>query len=98
MQSQLKFNFKENAKTINLILKINSKSRYDIEEWLGIESVTHKQDGSLIAVSSQILDNKLLYKLLSFGDNIEIISPKNLQKQIIEIISNISKLYTNINN
>lgn len=89
-----KFNFKEEEKRINLVIKINSISRYDVEEWLGIESVTTKSDGTLIAVSSQIFDKELLYKLISFGDNIEILSPKSIQKQLIEITSNINKLYT----
>ncbi len=73
-----KFDFNDGKQLINLIINISPHIKYDVEEWLGIESVKKTDDGKYIASAERYLDNDLIYKLLSFGDEITIIEPKLL--------------------
>lgn len=74
----------ENKEKIELILKVYEKARYDVEEWLGIESVKASKEGDFYIASANVTDsNELMGKLMSFGGNIKILTPKSLQKRLL---------------
>ena len=89
-----KFAWNDGKELINMILHVESNSKYDIEEWLGMECVNVTPTGEIIANASRYLDNELAYKLLSFGTNIKVLEPKVLNDKLNTIIKS---LQTNSN-
>ena len=66
---------------IHVVLHVGEKARYDVEEWLGLENVRKTEKG--YTARGDVFDNETTFaKLLSFGDAIEIESPKSLAEKI----------------
>ena len=62
-------------------MHVGEKARYDVEEWLGLENVRKTEKG--YTARGDVFDNDSTFaKLLSFGDAIEIESPKALAEKI----------------
>lgn len=89
---QWQFEWKNNDPTVSLILQVEEKVLYDVEEWLGIESIDHSNNGKYIAKSTQTLNDALIYKLLSFGDGISVLEPTEVKTKLKEIIDSIKLL------
>ncbi len=84
----------ENCKEISIVLKVNEKARYDVEEWLGIEAVSKAEQGEYWIAQGYVTDNDLLIdKILSFRQNIEVLSPITLRDKVKETAKEILKLY-----
>ncbi len=84
----------ENCKEISIVLKVNEKARYDVEEWLGIEAVSKAEQGEYWIAQGYVTDNDLLIdKILSFHQNIEVLSPITLRDKVKETAKEILKLY-----
>ena len=64
----------------------------DIEEWLGIENVELVKD-KYIATASLPYDQGLISKIMSYGNNIKVISPKKLITEIINKANLLLKNY-----
>ena len=81
-----------NEPTVELILNCSHKVRYDIEEWLGIESVTVENDKC--TARAEIKENaELIGKLLSFGNEISVVSPKRIKDKIYDVCKSIIASY-----
>lgn len=76
--------FEHNEPTFELVLRCGEKARYDVEEWLGIEAIKY-ENGSYYARAELKENAELIGKLLSFGNNIEIVSPKRIKDRILKI-------------
>lgn len=84
--------FNTNEPTVELVLNCSQKARYDIEEWLGIEAVT-LENGKYTA-RAEIKENaELIGKLLSFGNEINIVSPKRIKDRISDVCASILASY-----
>lgn len=79
---------------VNIVLKVKEKAKYNIQEWLGIENVWETKTGEIKASTTQVLDDDLICKLLSFGDQITVTEPKIVKTRMFEMIDNIKKLST----
>lgn len=91
-------NFENKVSTVNLALKVNDAVRYDIEEWLGIECVskstsTTTNDWPYNASATVLYDENLIPRLLSFGNNIKILSPITIRDKTLSIIKSITEIY-----
>lgn len=65
----------------HIVIHASEKARYDVEEWLGIENVRRTDTG--YSARGDVYDNDATFaKLLSFGDAIEIESPKELAAKV----------------
>lgn len=83
----------EQKDSLELILKVYEKARYDVEEWLGIESVKPSKEGNFYIASANLIDShELMGKLMSFGGNIKILSPKSLQKRLLVYLNEALKI------
>ena len=84
----------DNAQEISIVLKVNQNARYDVEEWLGVEAVNKAEQGDYwIAQAYVTVGDKLIDKLLSYRENVEVLSPISIRDKVKESAMNIAKLY-----
>ena len=76
---------------VEISLTVQDKCRLDVEEWLGIESVT-KSGENYFAQSKQIYNDDLISKLMSFGDGIRILSPAEIKEDVKRRLQNALKV------
>lgn len=90
-----KLDFNNSFTTVNLLLGVNNAVRYDVEEWLGIECVSKSAnaDWPYTASAKVQYDGNLIPRLLSFGNNIKILSPIAIRDKALSIIGNIAEIY-----
>ncbi len=74
--------FFESLPTELVELECDKGNKSDLEEWLGIDRVTEKQDGTACASAQFPIDSNLVSKILSFAGNVRVISPKKLKEQV----------------
>lgn len=67
---------------ISVTLRVKEKARYDIEEWFGIENVTSTERGDYMARAELFDNDATAAKLVSFGDGIEIVRPRQLAEKV----------------
>ena len=92
-KSDLPLDFKtDNPENVEIVFEIEKQVLSDVEEWLGIENVIEKKD-KFIAEVSLPLDNGLISKIMSYGSNLKVISPKSVREQIINNCEQIMKNY-----
>ena len=82
------------ADTVDIVIKVNEESRYDVEEWLGIEAFSQNRNKD-IATGSVKADKTLYSKLLSFGNGIEVISPDSVRNTLKETVIMLNEKYNN---
>ncbi|MCI8728732.1 MAG: YafY family transcriptional regulator [Clostridia bacterium] len=82
------------ADTVDIVIKVNEESRYDVEEWLGIEAFSQNRNKD-IATGSVKADKTLYSKLLSFGNGIEVISPDSVRNTLKETVIMLNVKYNN---
>lgn len=69
---------------MHIVLHVAERARYDVEEWLGLENVSKSGD-DVYSARADVYDNDATFaKLLSFGDAIEIVSPKEVADKVRE--------------
>jgi predicted DNA-binding transcriptional regulator YafY len=77
--------------SIQVVFEIGKTVLSDVEEWLGIENVKKIED-KYIAEVMLPLDNGLVSKIISYGKDLKVISPKSLKEKIMiscsEILNN----------
>ena len=84
----------DNAQEISIVLKVNQNARYDVEEWLGVEAVNKAEQGDYwIAQAYVTVGDKLIDKLLSYRENIEVLSPISIRDKVKVSAMSIAKLY-----
>lgn len=87
VENDLTLDFWNNNTLAEMIeMEIDPKIVSDIEEWIGIENVKN-DNGKFIARAKLPFDNGLISKIMSYGNNLKVIKPKEL----IYRIKNISK-------
>ena len=64
-------------------LLVDESIKADVEEWLGVDKVTVSPSGKITATAKLPLDDYLTAKILSFGNKIKVISPKQLKDAVI---------------
>ena len=90
---ELPLNFWETSvKTIDVVFEINKNSLSDIEEWLGIENVSFKNN-KYIAEAKLPFDKGLVSKIMSYGNGIKVIEPKELIEEIKKCTNDIINAY-----
>lgn len=67
---------------ILVTIEFTSLIRSDIEEWMGIESISERGN-KLIAKANLFSGNALLAKLLSYGSSIQVLSPAFLKEELL---------------
>ena len=82
------------ADTVDIVIKVNEESRYDVEEWLGIEAFSQNRNKD-IATGSVKADKTLYSKLLSLGNGIEVISPDSVRNTLKETVIMLNEKYNN---
>ena len=84
--------FSDNSEYINLYLEVDESARYDVEEWLGIDSISTK-NGKNIAIAT-IKDNESLYaRLLSFAGKVKVLEPTSVVTKLKDMIAELSNIY-----
>lgn len=78
---------------IDLKIKVLPKGRFMVIDWLGVESLNTTQDTDEIVMVKADYSLDLIYKLLSFGDGIEILSPQKIVDEYNIIVKSISDKY-----
>ena len=92
-ENQLPLDFWHNTTLAEeIVLEADKSVISDIEEWLGIENVELVKD-KYIATASLPYDQGLISKIMSYGNNIKVISPKKLITEIINKANLLLKNY-----
>lgn len=94
--SEIPLNFWQNSqiKTEDVVLEIDKKCLSDVEEWLGIENISIKND-KFIAEVKLPYDNGLVSKIMSYGNGIKVISPERLYNDVKKCALDIINEYKN---
>lgn len=81
-----KLDFQEDAPTADLLLYVKESARYDVEEWLGVECVKQQKnaDYPYCAAATVQYGDTLISKLMSFGDGIKIMSPRDVKNALTD--------------
>ena len=80
---------------IDAVFTVEKAALSEVEDWLGIESIRYKKDGSATAEASLPFDGGLINKILGFGTGIKVLSPLSLKEKIAERARQIFNLYQN---
>ncbi|MEG1536049.1 MAG: YafY family protein [Clostridia bacterium] len=81
---------------INIVLKVFEAARYDIEEWLGIESVKKSADGAFWIAQGVVSDSDMtINKLFSYRENIEVLSPISIREKLRKSLVKTLDIYQN---
>lgn len=83
----------ENLSTDTIELLVDKKAKADIEEWLGVDKVSTLADGSIRANFNLPIDKTLVGKLLSFGNDVKILAPNTLIKEVKNATKKVLELY-----
>ena len=90
---ELPLNFWENTIIAkDVVMEIDKKCLSDVEEWLGIENIICKND-KYIAEVKLPYDNGLVSKIMSYGNGIKVVSPKELSNEIKKYAQDILDAY-----
>ena len=92
--SDLPLNFWQNGQieTQDVVLEIDKKCLSDVEEWLGIENISVKNN-KFIAEAKLPYDNGLVSKIMSFGNGIKVIAPEKLYIEVKKCATDIINEY-----
>ncbi len=83
-----------NIKTIRIVLKIHSKSAFRVFDEFESDSITESPDGCFF-VSVDLPDEEWLYAyILSFGEDAEVIEPKNIRNSLKNKLKECLKKYS----
>ncbi len=80
---------------IELNLKIKPIILPDIHDWLSDFEISYKSNESIIIKSNVINNDGLISRLLNFGANIKILSPKSVAKKLVNVCTTIANEYKN---
>ena len=81
-KEEIPLDFKtDNPDSIQVVFEIGKTVLSDVEEWLGIENVKKIEDKYLAEVMLPP-DNGLVSKIISYGKDLKVISPKSLKEKI----------------
>ncbi len=90
---ELPLNFWESSiDTKDVIIEINKNCLSDVEEWLGIENVSCKEN-KYIAEAKLPFDKGLISKIMSYGKDIKVLVPKELVDEIKKCAQDIVNEY-----
>lgn len=76
-KDELSLNFFENTVCEHVEMEFSDKIASDVEEWIGVENVK-KINGINYADVELPYDNGLISKIMSFGNELKVLSPKKL--------------------
>ena len=79
--------------SFDIDILLTSKVKPDIEEWVGVDKVYTTSSGEIKASFKMPIDSTLVGKLLTFGKDVKVLSPKSLQDKLLECVQHITKLY-----
>jgi predicted DNA-binding transcriptional regulator YafY len=92
-KTDLPLNFWHNSiETQEITMEISKKYLSDVEEWLGIENVS-ENNGKFLATVNLPYDDGLVSKIMSFGNGIKVVSPKELKEKIKNIAKELINEY-----
>ncbi|MBO5772212.1 MAG: YafY family transcriptional regulator [Clostridia bacterium] len=64
-------------------LLVENKASTHVAEWLGLQNLTKTEDG-LIAVAEMPFDDYLVHKIMSFGKDVTVLSPRSLKERVVK--------------
>lgn len=59
------------------------------------QTITDQEDGRVLVEAEVVETQQLRWWLLSFGEHVEVVSPKSLRKEFAEITRNMASHYEN---
>ncbi len=86
----------EHRPSVDLVLKFKKKVKIRVEEIFNEDQLQTKPDGTMIATISIPEDKWVLSFLLSFGSEVEVVSPLRWRKAIYKKSKEIKKIYSNL--
>ncbi len=90
---ELPLNFWQTSlNAIDVVFEINKNSLSDIEEWLGIENISFKNE-KYIAEAKLPFDKGLVSKIMSYGKDLKVIAPQELVNEIKTYAKEIANEY-----
>ncbi|WP_199900147.1 helix-turn-helix transcriptional regulator [Caldalkalibacillus mannanilyticus] len=80
-------------KIITLVLKVEAKMAYRLFDEFPLEDIEHHPDGSFI-VRSNVPENEWIYGyIMSYGEHVEIVEPKQMREAITDLYTKALKKY-----
>lgn len=81
---------------VELKLRFNSAIRIKVEDYFAEEQLTIQSDGSILATFEMPEDDWILSFLLSFGSDVEVLSPQHWRELVQKKCTEIQNLYCNM--
>ncbi len=78
---------------VDLELKFTPEVKMRVREFFYLEDITEHEDGSLLVKVSFPEDNWVYSLIMSFGSDVEVLSPKHIRKLILESAKKIQSIY-----
>ena len=75
-------------------LIVDPSIRSDVEEWLGVESVTELPSGSIRAICRLPYDDSLISEIMKYGKKIKVARPEKLKRDILENALGLVEIYS----
>jgi predicted DNA-binding transcriptional regulator YafY len=76
-----------------IILKFSSKMKYRVEDYFTTEQIEYNDDGSMMVKANWRIDEWVYGFILSFTEDVEVISPIELKNNIYHKLQNIFNMY-----
>ena len=89
--------FNEWFKTVEkeeIELTVDPSIKSDVEEWLGVESVTELQSGTIKASCRLPYDASLISEIMKFGKKIRVEKPEKLKRDILDHAKELVEIYS----
>jgi predicted DNA-binding transcriptional regulator YafY len=83
----------EKREIVNFEFEFTENVRHQIEDNFAPENITYLENGKMIVKTSFPMDNWVYSFILSFGENLKVISPLFVKEKIAEIIKEMNKIY-----
>ncbi len=78
---------------VTTVLRFKPELRVLVEDYFSFAEVSTDKEGRLIVKIAFPEDNWLYGQILSFGDGVEVISPRHIREKIAEVGEKIAKIY-----
>ncbi len=81
--------------TVNIKMKFKPQAAYLLYDWYGQESIEQQEDGSYLVSATFPMDEWVYSHILSYGDNVEVLEPDFIRREIAARLKNILETYNN---
>ncbi len=81
---------------VQLKMRFKPEAAYLLYDWYGEENIKKQPDGSYLVMARFPMDEWVYSHILSYGDNVEVLEPEYIRKEVKKRLRNILMTYENM--